>query len=202
LGERLVAQMGLETSTDTLARWMAHRVAELIGRPDEANDEAKREATSLILRLWAKRSSWPHGWPPPKTAEVLKRLEPQPNPVRSREADVGSPWLSRMTDLDELQYAERQVWLRLTLSESDLEGEIAMTQHEGTDLTDEELAVFRSLAFHSRLAVEHFGKHLDEDTPLARAELAKAELSEIAKRRTKLFRSAVKDVVKACDEGD
>jgi hypothetical protein len=52
------------------------------------------------------------------------------------------------------------------------------------------------------LAVEHFGKHLDEDIPLARAELAKDGLREIAKSRTKLFRSALKDVVKACDEAD
>ena len=171
-------------------------------RADEPNEEAKREAALLILRLWARRSAWPHGWPPPKTAEVLRRLEPPANSVRSHDPDRCRPWLSRIADLDELQYAEQQVWWRLALREANLEDELNMAQGEETNLTEEEQALFRSLAFHSQSAVEHFGKHLDEDTPLARAELAQDELSEIAKSRIKLFKSAVKDVVKASDEAE
>ncbi|HEX4438015.1 MAG TPA: hypothetical protein VH061_14600 [Solirubrobacteraceae bacterium] len=205
MGERIVEQMGLKTSTDTLARWMAHRVAELIEQADESNEEAKREAASLILRLWARRSAWPQGWPPPKTSEVLRRLEPPEGPIRPSHPgisnpDTGNPWLSRITALSELESAERQVWVRLALRDSALEQEIALGQSEAPNLTDDELSLFRTLTFQSRQAAEHFRERLDNDTPLARAELAEDELSEIAERRIELFKSAVEDVVRASGE--
>jgi hypothetical protein len=42
LGERIVAEFGLDQSTDTLGRWMAHRVAELMERAEHARTKAAR----------------------------------------------------------------------------------------------------------------------------------------------------------------
>lgn len=61
LGQRIVRELGLENTNDTLGRWMAHRVAELMQKADEAsNDEEREKAQSecadLILRVWSRRS--------------------------------------------------------------------------------------------------------------------------------------------------
>ncbi|MFN0071314.1 MAG: hypothetical protein ACKVVP_07465 [Chloroflexota bacterium] len=62
LGRQLVDELGLEPGVDTLGRWMAHHVAELLSRaetdPDEAERErAKERAVDTILRIWNHRSN-------------------------------------------------------------------------------------------------------------------------------------------------
>lgn len=58
LGEKLVAELKLVESTDTLARWMAHYVAELMVRAEHAplpeRDEAQQSCARVILDLWAQ----------------------------------------------------------------------------------------------------------------------------------------------------
>ena len=64
LGKRIVRELGLDPGVDTLARWMAHHVAELIMRAESAGsseegEEARATATAVILKLWEKRSAAP-----------------------------------------------------------------------------------------------------------------------------------------------
>ncbi len=59
LGKKLVAELGLDPSVDTLGRWMAHRLAELITTA-EASQGKEREAkmaacSSAILEVWRHR---------------------------------------------------------------------------------------------------------------------------------------------------
>ena len=60
LGMRIVRELGLEDSVDTLGRWMSHRIAELMELAEQSDMEeekevAKRECTELILRVWERR---------------------------------------------------------------------------------------------------------------------------------------------------
>lgn len=62
LGRKLVDELGLETRVDTLGRWMAHHVAELIARSEQAHDvkgrtSARNQAVDVILRIWSHRSN-------------------------------------------------------------------------------------------------------------------------------------------------
>jgi hypothetical protein len=63
LGEKLVAELKLVESTNTLARWMAHYVAELIVRAEHAPlpklDEARQSCARAILKLWAQAQAFP-----------------------------------------------------------------------------------------------------------------------------------------------
>src|ERR1035437_1389126 len=57
LGRHLVKEFGLEDSTDTLGRWMAHHVAELMKKATcESDPELRRkaedQAVETILRIW------------------------------------------------------------------------------------------------------------------------------------------------------
>lgn len=88
LGDRLVHELGLETSVDTLGRWMAHYLAELIERARNAEGEARiaahAQAAELILKLWSKRRELPLSAYPlsdfAKALQVLERLTPEANP--------------------------------------------------------------------------------------------------------------------------
>ncbi len=193
LGELIVDELGLNTSTDTLSRWMAHRLAELIQEADQGDESARREAAELIMKLWVRRSAWPTGWPPPKTAEAIRGLTPSADARRSREPEPAHPWLTRLDALDGTHEAERAIWLRLALGELDLDDEIAAAQAQHSNLNDDERLLFATLEVRCREATEYFAEKLEEDGPLARARLAKNELADTAQHRSELFDAAEKD---------
>lgn len=188
MGERIVAQLGLEDAVDTLARWMSHRLAELIQQAESGDEQARQEATDLILRLWSHRSDWPHGWPPAETEKVRRWLETPAFPERPQQRDPTAPWLSRLPDLKRLHHEEYEIWLRLALAEADLDKDVADSEELEENLEERELSYLRMLALNRQSALEHFAEHLkDEDSPLARARLARRELDDVETRRRQLF---------------
>jgi hypothetical protein len=91
LGRHLVRELGFEEGVDTLGRWMAHHLAELIDQaengvtPAECS-KARKSATETILKVWAYRASLPRkAYPLAPYEELLKlldRLRPGDNPFR------------------------------------------------------------------------------------------------------------------------
>jgi hypothetical protein len=91
LGRHLVRELGFEEGVDTLGRWMAHHLAELIDKaengvtPDERS-KAHKNATKTILMIWEHRASLPRkAYPLAPYEELLKlldRLRPGANPFR------------------------------------------------------------------------------------------------------------------------
>lgn len=68
LGEKLVDELKLVDTTNTLARWMAHYVAELIVRaksaPAAERAQAEHECAQAILDLWAEAAAFPRSQGP------------------------------------------------------------------------------------------------------------------------------------------
>jgi hypothetical protein len=86
LGKALVSELALEPGVDTLGRWLAHYIAELICNMEKAEGKEKQELKvrcfEVILILWQHRSFYQHKRPfenfqPIFTA--LERLEPDSN---------------------------------------------------------------------------------------------------------------------------
>lgn len=81
LGKLLIKELGLENSTDTLARWMAHYIAEKIVLIEKMPDEAEKalvekDCYETILKLWEHRWSFPPESQPLKDfAPILKTLQ-------------------------------------------------------------------------------------------------------------------------------
>jgi len=80
LGKKIVDEFGLDQSVDTLGRWMAHYIAELMHDVEiaGANDKTSKSATcsAAILELWKHRNKFPNGKRPFEDFEpVLKALE-------------------------------------------------------------------------------------------------------------------------------
>lgn len=114
LGRKLTKELDLDQSVDSLGRWMAHYIAELIHDAENANaDErpAKMQACSkAILNLWKHRRELPNGKRPFEELEpilrVLESLDPNddmPRYFRSARNAVG--------ELDE--DSEANSWLQL-----------------------------------------------------------------------------------------
>jgi len=77
LGEKIVNELGLDQTVDTLGRWMAHYIAEKIGNVEVATGEdcaqKMSECSDAILRLWAHRSTLPNGKQPFEDFEPIFR---------------------------------------------------------------------------------------------------------------------------------
>ncbi len=85
LGNELVKLLELERGGNTLARWMAHYIAEQMTLVDKAEEPDKAEAEAncfnTILKLWQHRRSMPMGIRPFENFDaifrVLERLDPE-----------------------------------------------------------------------------------------------------------------------------
>jgi hypothetical protein len=64
LGRHLVRELGFDDQRDTLGRWMAHHLAELINKAENGATgtervRARKNATETILKIWEHRASLP-----------------------------------------------------------------------------------------------------------------------------------------------
>lgn len=81
LGKKLVEELALNDSVDTLGRWMAHHIAELIYDAENTTDETARIAKQLKIRdsvwaFWANRYELPIGNKPfEELAPILRALK-------------------------------------------------------------------------------------------------------------------------------
>ena len=80
LGKKIVDELGLDQSVDTLGRWMAHDLAEKMKDAEAATGGAREqkisECSDAILKLWAHLDSEnPDDSARAKIEDLLKRLE-------------------------------------------------------------------------------------------------------------------------------
>lgn len=80
LGEKLIKELDLEYSTNTLARWMSHYLAELIQNIDnvESKEEKKvlqKECCDIILKIWSQKENLPITKPLDNLKPVIEILQ-------------------------------------------------------------------------------------------------------------------------------
>lgn len=119
LGRKLIQELGLDQDVDTLGRWMAHYIAELIQDVKDANQEersGKMQACSeAILSLWKHRHELPNGKRPFEEIEPILRslesLDPEDSMPRyfrsvkntaydTSDQDEAMSWLNLIDGLD------------------------------------------------------------------------------------------------------
>lgn len=118
LGKKLVEELELNDPVDTLGRWMAHHIAELIYDAENTTDETVRIAKQLEIRdsiwgFWANRYELPFGNKPFKELEpILRALESlDPENLRPR---YFFPYPG-LTDREK-ESSETQKWLKMAES--------------------------------------------------------------------------------------
>lgn len=112
LGQKIVDELGLDQTVDTLGRWMAHFVAEKIVDAEAATGEDRPQKMSIcadaILKLWAHRSALPNGKRP------LEDFEPIFHTLQSLDPDDETPRYfrqARSAIADEDEAVETKKWL-------------------------------------------------------------------------------------------
>lgn len=141
LGENLVKALGLDTSVDTLSRWMAHYIAEQMSIAKKAKGKekirAEQQCFETILKLWQHRSHLPAGIRPFESFDpILRTLErfdpdnkqpyfyqsqgsPKKNKSDKKESDDVQMWLDIAQGIDQaariwLEFVFRQAALNAT----------------------------------------------------------------------------------------
>lgn len=119
LGRKLTKELGIDQSVDTLGRWMAYYIAELIQDAEKASAEERpakmRACCDTILNLWKHRHMLPNGkrpfeelYPLLRTLESLNPENDTPRYLRSvravadnaDESDATKFWLKIVDGLD------------------------------------------------------------------------------------------------------
>ncbi|WP_312351371.1 hypothetical protein [Empedobacter sp.] len=80
LGEKLVQELNLIHSTNTLARWMSHYLVELIQNIDKAESKEEKkvlqqECCDIILKIWSKKESLPITKPLDNLKPIIEILQ-------------------------------------------------------------------------------------------------------------------------------
>lgn len=80
LGKKLVRELDLEYSTNTLARWMSHYLAELMGNIDNIKSEEEKrilqqECCDIILKVWSQKEHLPITKPLDNLKPIIEILE-------------------------------------------------------------------------------------------------------------------------------
>ena len=118
----------MESSTDTLGRWMAHYVAELMDAVTKAASEEREAAQNgccdAILKLWTHRAGLPDGKRPFEDLEPIMRalesLDPENDTPRYfrtirgtiDESDEGRETQSLIKFVDKLRYSCKSAYWR------------------------------------------------------------------------------------------
>ena len=120
LGKKIVSELEMESSVDTLGRWMACHVAELIQQTEDASGaeamEKSAQVREAIVTLWNHRESLPICKKPfeslDQVVSTLKSLNPDnhvprcylPNqipPKPERESKETQRWVELVRELDQ-----------------------------------------------------------------------------------------------------
>lgn len=166
LGKQIVQALSLDNSVDTLGRWMAHRVAELIERAEQAQtqadkDAAQRECTDLIMRLWERRYTWPHGQPLAKIADFLEKFTKESVSSYLAQANPDeNTWVGILPILKSLQKLEERICRHAAiadLSKEDLEKERKWLEENNEDLSTEESQIIEIfLELHEQFLSDNY----------------------------------------------
>lgn len=97
LGKKLVKELDLEYSVNTLARWMSHYLAELMHNIDNAktNEDKKqlqKECCDLILKLWSQKENLPIRKPLDDLKPVIEILQVL---QKEKEDEILPRWLGK-----------------------------------------------------------------------------------------------------------
>jgi hypothetical protein len=197
---RIVHELGLDDSVDTLGRWMSHRIAELMERVDQANSEpereaAKRECTEVILRVWDKRRHWPQGQPLADLSAFLNTLSSEPHPMQYTKSEPSTlSWVEVLPLIRNLAEHEDQIVLDAAIADLDLDQDRRWLEEHPDELSEEERRTITWLITQQERMGSQYYKLDDKDAPgfasltcKERTQLVFEALDKISQKRQKIL---------------
>jgi hypothetical protein len=155
LGKKLVAELNKNDNDDTLSKWMAHYLSELVLRIDSEKGEQKaqlqKECAELILKIWKqKRRGNPDLHPfanLDSTLRVLNTLASESPRLWSfpRLQRDNDPWEQFSERIEKTSYSAFKEVLRFTLASDVFESVMEFKDDFGSLLDDDENEVIEKL---------------------------------------------------------
>lgn len=182
----------------TLGRWMAFRIAELMQEAENGSlanrRAAKQECTNLVFRLWEHREKMFPGRPLGEIIDAFEALveDPQSAPRRPR---LGPPsWQSTFGELRTIQRQEAEIWRDAALLGISKEAAAKWLKQNAVPLSPHEKRL--AAIFQRRVARElKFNlPDLEPDSPPAKSHsMALTKLLELQTQRAALIAKLTTD---------
>lgn len=206
LGRRLVQEMKLNETCDTLAKWMSHYLAEQIHAVDTAKGKAAKQTAEdrcceVVLRLWAARASLPNTARPLgrldeaiKAVEAMRSDQMQIPAMVQRAADqMENPWLVFARD----SYAADKRMACISFLAGVLDGEFGQekqwVEEHSQHLSKQEREMIESLDGWLKTNVDWLTqadrKSVGELPPAERAQLILKELEAIVAEQSQALQA-------------
>ncbi len=169
LGKTLISELELDSTVNTLARWLAHYIAELIQKIEISNSkeekkQLKKECCELILELWNKRERLPIKNPTERlkpiisVLELLKEREHPfipfyiPNNSRNKNTKTWSEFLKIVKENSEKIFNKSLLSL---IDDKILEKDNKWVENHGEFLSDEEKTIIEYLNEKKSIEIEY-----------------------------------------------
>ncbi len=194
LGKKLIKELELVYTGNTLARWLAHYLAELISNIDKCESKGEknnlqRECCDVILEIWGERERIPIEKPTEKLKpiiDVISLLKKNEHPfIRHRFLDKknglknsNSSWLSfleKVKDNSERIYRKSLISM---ISEELLEKDKEWIEEHYSFLSDDEKSVVEYLDSIREITISIHGEEEKEETEKEKVEKLFNELEE------------------------
>lgn len=161
LGKKLVQELELADSVNTLGRWMAHYVAELIIKAEQAQSveekkAAERECYEVILKLWANRRDLPEHLQPLASLKpalsilaALHQEEFDEEDIfwrRTRYQRIDDPWGRFVRGMQEIFENIFDVCLNSSLTQDLIDKEKSWLEEHANLLSEDERLALESLS--------------------------------------------------------
>jgi len=213
LGRKLVRELELDDTCETLSKWMAHYLAAQMSEAESAQTPRQKRAAQsrcceLILRIWEQRSSLPDRVRPlGRIEEALKTLivlQSDPHGVArlfgSELPSGANAWFDYTAKVSEIDRHLIRVALLTGLLEYDFESEKQWVAEHGDVLSVNEQKLIQALDdwlnLKSHFVAADDDKSVGDLPPAERADLVLKELDIISKKHRRMFHDLKKRLSK------
>jgi len=145
LGKRIVKELDLEDSVDTLGRWMAHRIVELMERAEQAETEAEREAAKESKCNYQVMGTQSEISFKPPLADIARNLTSDPSPSTGKNLNHDGTWDSILPHLEKLQEREDSICRDAAIAEASLESKSVSVEEHREEISDDECGIIEYL---------------------------------------------------------
>ncbi|MBZ9631736.1 hypothetical protein LB465_13180 [Salegentibacter sp. LM13S] len=178
LGKKIIKELELVYTVNTLARWLGHYLAELMDNIDNCDSEVEKselqkECCSVILEIWEKRERIPIEKPTEKLKpiiDVISLLKKNEHPFISHRflsnnnlRNKNSNWFSFLEIVKNNSERIYRKSLISMISEELLEKDKKWIEEHGVFLSDDEKSVVEYLDSIKEIEIS-FGEKKDKDS--------------------------------------
>lgn len=205
LGNRIVEELKLQEGVDTLAKWMANHLAQLITQATVERDAARRKklcasCCALIERLWKNRANLPGGAKPLGRIDeqliaiqtMMKDFGTTPDSYLHQAKQISNPWLVFAIDSHSIDRRMAAIAVLASFLESDLRSENRWMVENSGQISKEEHEILNALDRWVGRKNEFFVVSTDESIVGLKRDERKARLLEELAKALENQRKALK----------